>query len=403
MKEFHLSVVASSRNDDHGGSLLYRMQHFVDGFVAQCNKHQLNAELILVEWNPPENKPPLSQALQFPKEKKYCEIRIIRVPKEAHATLLHSDNIPLFQMIAKNVGIRRARGKFVLVTNIDILFSDQLIKYLRDQLKQGFFYRVDRLDIPMEIPVNQSFEEVLEACKRSFFRINGRFGTKIKMDGKWVRERKIKRAASNCHILSRWIQSFTNVKRNLVVYFRNLEKVNRTPMYYVSMLLDFRFYQRQYRRIRVFFWIKSLGIAHQFRKVKFRVLFNLHTNACGDFTLLSREDWASQKGYPEWPIFSWHLDSIFLYQARFNGIRQRVLSQNLPIYHIEHGKGSGYTPEAADQLFKRLIDNNIPFIANDQFPLLIDQMHKITKQGQKIFYNDEKWGLIDFDLEEVTV
>ena len=29
-------------------------------------------------------------------------------------------------MIAKNVGIRRARGEFVLATNIDILFSSEL-------------------------------------------------------------------------------------------------------------------------------------------------------------------------------------------------------------------------------------------------------------------------------------
>src|SRR5262249_42217669 len=31
-----LSVVAASRNDDHGGDLRARMQHFVNGFVAQC-------------------------------------------------------------------------------------------------------------------------------------------------------------------------------------------------------------------------------------------------------------------------------------------------------------------------------------------------------------------------------
>ncbi len=46
----HLSVVAVSRNDDHGRDLCGRMQHFVDGFIAQCRKHQLSAELILVEW-----------------------------------------------------------------------------------------------------------------------------------------------------------------------------------------------------------------------------------------------------------------------------------------------------------------------------------------------------------------
>ncbi len=36
-------------------------------------------------------------------------------------------------MIAKNVGIRRARGAFILCTNIDILFSDALFRLLADR------------------------------------------------------------------------------------------------------------------------------------------------------------------------------------------------------------------------------------------------------------------------------
>ena len=47
-----LSVVATARNDDHGGNLLGRMQLFVDSLLAQCREHGLAAELILVEWNP---------------------------------------------------------------------------------------------------------------------------------------------------------------------------------------------------------------------------------------------------------------------------------------------------------------------------------------------------------------
>jgi len=51
--------------------------------------------------------------------------------------IAHGDKLPLFQMIAKNVGIRRARGRFVLVTNIDILFSDAVIQFMRDELRPG--------------------------------------------------------------------------------------------------------------------------------------------------------------------------------------------------------------------------------------------------------------------------
>ncbi|PYQ06863.1 MAG: hypothetical protein DMF82_05190 [Acidobacteria bacterium] len=106
----YLSLVATSRNDDHGGRLLERMQVFVNGFIEQCKRHRLDAELILVEWNPPPERPRLSAALRWPSEPGPCRIRIIEVPPEVHERLQFSDCLPLFQMIAKNVGIRRARG-----------------------------------------------------------------------------------------------------------------------------------------------------------------------------------------------------------------------------------------------------------------------------------------------------
>jgi hypothetical protein len=119
-----LSVVAVSRNDDHGGDLRGRMQHFVNGFIAQCRKHRLNAELILVEWNPPIERPPLENSIEWPADFGPASVRIITVPPELHASQPHASALALFQMLGKNVGIRRARGRYVLATNIDILFDD---------------------------------------------------------------------------------------------------------------------------------------------------------------------------------------------------------------------------------------------------------------------------------------
>ena len=52
------------------------------------------------------------------------------MPPGVHRRYQYSEALPLYQMIAKNVGIRRARGQFVLATNIDIIFSDELVEYL---------------------------------------------------------------------------------------------------------------------------------------------------------------------------------------------------------------------------------------------------------------------------------
>ena len=126
-----MSVVATARNDDHGGNPLYRMQLFVNGLIAQCDRHRLPAELVLVEWNPPADRPRLAEVLEWPESEGWCDVRIVEVPHELHMRLEHADRLPLFQMIGKNVGIRRARGRFVLATNIDILFSDDLVAVSR--------------------------------------------------------------------------------------------------------------------------------------------------------------------------------------------------------------------------------------------------------------------------------
>ena len=104
----YLSLVATARNDNHGGNLLHRMQIFVDAWINQCKRHNLSSELILVEWNPPPDKPKLAEALRWPLDTKPCAVRIIEVPAELHRRYRHAGALPLYQMIAKNAGIRRA-------------------------------------------------------------------------------------------------------------------------------------------------------------------------------------------------------------------------------------------------------------------------------------------------------
>ena len=174
----YLSVVASTRNDDHGGNPLYRTQLFVSGLIAQCDRHQVPAELILVEWNPPDDRPRLADVLEWPESDGWCDVRIIEVPHEVHSRLDHADRLPLFQMIAKNVAIRRARGEFVLATNIDILMSDELMEWLAARpLSHGRMYRVDRYDVPAEIDPAWGMDRQLAFCRDSAIRVNRREGT----------------------------------------------------------------------------------------------------------------------------------------------------------------------------------------------------------------------------------
>ena len=141
----YLSIVVTARNDDHGGNLLGRVQIFVNGWIAQARRYNLPSELIIVEWNPPADRQRLQEVLRWPEEFDPCDVRFIEVPAELHRRYQHASALPLYQMIAKNVGIRRARGQFVLATNIDILFSDELMAFLSEQrLDAGRMYRIDR-------------------------------------------------------------------------------------------------------------------------------------------------------------------------------------------------------------------------------------------------------------------
>ena len=186
MPEPYLSLVVTARNDDHGGNLLGRMQIFVDGWLAQARRHNIPSELIIVEWNPPSGRPPLAEALRWPADSAPCYVRVITVSPEIHGRFEHGANLPLYQMIGKNVGIRRARGRFILATNIDILFSDELAAFLgSQQLRTDRMYRIDRHDAMSDVPAGAPIEEQLAYCKSHLIRVNRREGTfEVTPDGR---------------------------------------------------------------------------------------------------------------------------------------------------------------------------------------------------------------------------
>uniref|UniRef100_Q02BK3 Uncharacterized protein n=1 Tax=Solibacter usitatus (strain Ellin6076) TaxID=234267 RepID=Q02BK3_SOLUE len=184
--EPYLSLVVTARNDDHGGNLLGRMQAFVSGWIEQARRYRIPSELIIVEWNPPAGRPGLIDALQWPDDLGWCEVRFVEVPPEIHARYDHGKALPLYQMIAKNVGIRRARGRFVLATNIDILVSSELAEFLgRQQLDGDRMYRIDRHDAMNEVPMDRPITDQLEYCRTHLIRVNTREGTfNVSRDGR---------------------------------------------------------------------------------------------------------------------------------------------------------------------------------------------------------------------------
>jgi hypothetical protein len=351
----YLSIVTVSRNDDHGGHLQERMQLFLDSASEQCNRYQLPVEMIIVEWNPPAGRQPLSEVLKIPANTGFFTTRIIVVPENLHATFNHADRLPLFQMIGKNVGIRRAKGDFILATNIDILFTDELIEFLSEKtLDPNVVYRADRLDIAS--PFNDFFFAhyfrnflpfLQKFCQNNVIRINKKYGT------------------------------FPSLKQ---IGFRKYWS-NR-----IRSSLDFYIYKPFFCNFR--------------RTIPF--FGHIHTNGCGDFTLLSKEKWEELKGYPELEMFSWNIDSLFLILAYHLNIREIDLRPPKNIYHIEHNYGSGWTPGTGEKiLFERIEKQQIPIFTWEDCIKISLILQYIGPHKDMIRFNDPGWGLNDYPLQEI--
>ena len=535
-----LSVVVAARNDDHGGSLLRRMQTFLNCWIGQSKRHGLRSELIVVEWNPPADRPPLREALAWPADLASCSVRFVVVPPELHQQFRYADVLPLYQMIAKNVGIRRARAPFVLATNIDILFSEALISYLAEgRLQRGRMYRIDRLDVSTDVPVDAPVEEQLRYCESHLIRCNTRYGTfaltrggqraieavDIALPGsvvtfgrgwfpvepygalgvfRWLEndaEVTVKipdgpskpfsfalepgPSAGNQPLILRAVGSDEQIlaeapitgptefrvqppeEKSTVLSFQLRVSGGGLPVPHDPRILNLRVLRcgwgpcahpaplrsaiertgtwkdlmhvltdlahrgtldtalpedsRLRQLIRAY--VDSGGVTGTLTRALGRKSDHpapapaipsvlspaldkvahpafLHTNGCGDFTLMARDHWFDLRGYPEFDLFSMNLDSVLCHSAYHAGFQEEVLLDPLRIYHIEHGTGSGWTPEGQVRLFDRLKAQGIAWLDYREF---IDLAEQMAHFHSPMISNPENWGFGATALKEIVL
>jgi hypothetical protein len=178
----YLSVVMASRNDGYAGGMLRRLQVSIDAFVAQTERFDLTSELVLVDWNPPAGRG-LWEALEWPSAGRRCTIRVITVPPWLHGTCPFADRLPILIHRARNVGIRRARGEFILPTSPDILLSNELAAWFgRRELDPCGMYRVARRDVPEEALRFKSIDKRLRYCRKHVQHVHTRSSSQ-RIDG----------------------------------------------------------------------------------------------------------------------------------------------------------------------------------------------------------------------------
>ena len=271
-----MSIVITSRNDEHGGNTLPRMQVSLSGLFEQLEKHRIESELILMDWNPPADRAPLKDIIKWPDKLRYCTIRVIVVPPSIHQRYKYSDKIPMYAVLAVNCGIRRARGQFILPGVIDALYPDELVAYISAKsLSREERYRVDRCDVDRNVVQYNTLKEQLDYCQKNIIRIYSRTPW-------WVR----------------WVQ---------------------------------------------------------------RGLPDLHTNACGDFQLMSRHYWHLLHGYREGDdIIAAHVDGLLSHASYAAGVREVMLNNPMCLYHIDHGEKFDDRVERAELPFENWL--SLPFL-----------------------------------------
>jgi hypothetical protein len=161
--EPYLSIVATGRNDTYGGDFAGRFLQTLRFNARQLTERNIPWEIVLVEWAPPADRPLLTMLALEAMPFLDGVLRAIVVDSAYHDAFSLNPRIAYQEFIAKNAGIRRARGAFVLTTNADIYFGRHVLTRLAArQLDPGTVYRARRIDLKLAMDQSAVDWAVLE-------------------------------------------------------------------------------------------------------------------------------------------------------------------------------------------------------------------------------------------------
>lgn len=151
MSSPYLSIVVTGRNDGYGGDFNQRFFRALRFNHDKLRAAGVEHEVVLVEWAPPADAPLLADliAAGLPDIAPSVLTSYVVDPRYQHACTLNPQ-MAYLEYVAKNVGLRRARGRFLLATNTDIYLSLGVVEALAAAaLEPGVVYRATRTDVKL--------------------------------------------------------------------------------------------------------------------------------------------------------------------------------------------------------------------------------------------------------------
>jgi hypothetical protein len=119
---------------------------------------EFNVEYVVVEYNYDAKAPSLYEVLQKSFKDSLPLVRVVRVSAAQHELIVHKMGLDFevnfLEFYAKNIGIRRSCGQFILPTNSDISFNDGFWSFLsRKTLRMDAYYRLPRCNVNGDLTV----------------------------------------------------------------------------------------------------------------------------------------------------------------------------------------------------------------------------------------------------------
>jgi hypothetical protein len=159
-----ISLVLTGRNDAYGGDFAERFFRTLQFNHEQLTSRGIAHEVVFVEWAPPKDRPLLFEQIfdAIPSlDPRVCSWYV--VDSAYHRALSLNPRLEYLEFIAKNVGIRRARGAFVLASNCDVYFGRAVLDvFERAALEPRVLYRAPRRDLKLASDLSSLDWEVLE-------------------------------------------------------------------------------------------------------------------------------------------------------------------------------------------------------------------------------------------------
>ncbi len=160
----YLSIVLTGRNDNYGGDFNERFFRALRFNRERLAERGVDHEVIFVEWRPLAHRPLLAELLreEFP-ERAGAGLLAYVVDARYHEALSLNPKLEYLEFIAKNVGIRRARGAFILTTNTDIFLGAGVVERLAGrELAANTLYRAMRIDVKLGTDLSHADWALLE-------------------------------------------------------------------------------------------------------------------------------------------------------------------------------------------------------------------------------------------------